>query len=194
MKRKLISLLLCAAVTAGVLSGCGSQDDAGNAGSEAGEPSAGGEEQPSGADEAGSGAGASVGTVSLRLWGAEEDQDLLAALVEKFKAAYPDQDFDIQIGVESESSAMDTVLKDVEAAADVFAFASDQLPQLVNAGALANLDEVGEALTVAGKTLDDVKAANMETAVEAASSNGNMYAFPMAGDNSYFMYYDSSII
>jgi arabinogalactan oligomer/maltooligosaccharide transport system substrate-binding protein len=134
-------------------------------------------------------------TVSLTLWGAEEDQDLLQDLVEQFEAAYPDQTFDIQIGVESESTAKDTVLTDIEAAADVYAFASDQIFDLVNAGALAKLDDYDEALqNVAGKSLDDVKAANNAGSVEAATVDGSLYAFPMAGDNGFFLYYDSSVL
>lgn len=133
-------------------------------------------------------------TISLTVWGAEEDQTLLQKLTEEFKALYPDMTFDIQIGVESESTAKDTVLTDVEAAADVYSFASDQLNELVKAGALMNLEEVGEALQVAGRTLDDVKAANVAASVEAASVNGSLYAFPRAGDNGYFLYYDSSIL
>ncbi len=133
-------------------------------------------------------------TIALRLWGAEEDQALLAELVEGFKAAYPNQTFDIQIGVESESTAKDTVLTDVEAAADVFAFADDQLNDLVAAGALSSLNELGEALSVAGKSLDDVKAANDSGAVAAAMIGDEMYAFPMTGGNTFFLYYDSSVI
>ena len=134
-------------------------------------------------------------TIALTLWGAEEDQDLLKELVGKFEEAYSDQKFDIQIGVESESTAKDTILTDVEAAADVFAFASDQIYDLQNAGALADLSEYDEAFqAVAGKSLDDVKAANSESSVEAATIDGDMYAFPMAGDNSYFLYYDSSVV
>lgn len=134
-------------------------------------------------------------TISLTLWGAEEDQDLLKDLVGKFEEAYPDQKFDIQIGVESESTAKDTILTDVEAAADVYAFASDQIYDLQKAGALADLSEYDEAFqAVAGKSLDDVKAANSESSVEAATIDGDMYAFPMAGDNSYFLYYDSSVV
>lgn len=133
--------------------------------------------------------------VSLTLWGAEEDQTLLAELVEGFKAAYPDTTFDIQIGVESESTAKDTVLTDIEAAADVYAFASDQIFDLVNAGALAKLDDYNAAFeAVAGKSLEDVKAANSGGSVTAATVNDALYAFPMAGDNSYFFYYDSSVI
>lgn len=134
-------------------------------------------------------------TIALTLWGAEEDQDLLKELVGKFEETYSDFNFDIQIGVESESTAKDTILTDVEAAADVFAFASDQIDSLVNAGALANLDEYDEAFqAVAGKSIADVKAANSESSVAAATVNDSFYAFPMAGDNSYFLYYDSSVV
>lgn len=134
-------------------------------------------------------------TISLRLWGAEEDQTLLADLVEQFKAAYPDQTFDIQIGVESESTAKDTILTDVEAAADVYAFASDQLPDLVAAGALLalddNMDQVLQAY--AGKSLDDVMSANSEGSVSVATYNDTLYAFPFSADG-YFMFYDPSYV
>lgn len=141
-------------------------------------------------------ADASNETVALTLWGAEEDQALLAQLVEDFKAAYPDQTFDIQIGVESESTAKDTVLTDIEAAADVFAFANDQLNDLVSAGALLNLSGDVSAVLPAytGKTLEDVLAANGEGSVAAATKDGNLYAFPMGGGNNYFLYYDSTKI
>ena len=97
-------------------------------------------------------------TIKLTVWGAEEDQTLLKELTDKFQEAYPDQTFDIQIGVESESTAKDTVLTDIEAAADVYAFADDQINDLVKAGALLKLDDYADALQLAGKTLDDVKA------------------------------------
>lgn len=139
-------------------------------------------------------AGAESETIELTVWGAEEDQSLLKELTDEFQSLYPDQKFDIQIGVESESTAKDTILTDVEAAADVYSFASDQLMDLINAGALMNLEEVGEALTVAGRSLDDVKNANVEASIEAASVDGNLYAFPRSGDNGYFLYYDSSIL
>lgn len=133
--------------------------------------------------------------IKLTMWGAEEDQALLTEMVEQFKAAYPDQTFDIQIGVESESTAKDTILTDVEAAADIFAFASDQLLDLVNYGALQSLDsEFGQALQVAGRSMDDVKSENTEASIEAASVNGELYAFPRAGDNGYFLFYDSSVL
>lgn len=147
-------------------------------------------------DNGGSGnAGTSNETVSLRVWGGEEDQNLLKELVEKFKKTYPDQKFDIEIGVESEATAKDTVLTDVEAAADVFAFASDQIVDLNNAKALANIEDMDAALqNYAKKSVADIKAANGDGSVEAASIDGKLMAFPMTGGNGYFLYYDSSVI
>lgn len=147
-------------------------------------------------DNGGSGnAGTSNETVSLRVWGGEEDQNLLKELVEKFKSKYPDQKFNIEIGVESEATAKDTILTDIEAAADVFAFASDQIVDLNNAKALANIEDMDAALqNYAKKSIADVKAANGEGSVEAASVDGKLMAFPMTGGNGYFLYYDSSVI
>ena len=115
-------------------------------------------------------------TIKLTVWGAEEDQNLLKELTDKFQEKYADQKFDIQIGVESESTAKDTILTDVEAG--VYAFADDQLPDLVKAGALLKLDDYAEALQLADTTLDDVKAANVEGAIDAATIDGSLYAFP----------------
>ena len=138
---------------------------------------------------------ASSEVISLTVWGAEEDQNLLKDLVAKFEAQYSDYSFDIKIGVESESTAKDTVLADPEAAADVFAFADDQLPSLVSAGALLGLDQMDAVLQAyTGKTLEDIKAANSGGAIKSCTSDGAMYAFPMGGGNNYFLYYDSTKI
>lgn len=120
-------------------------------------------------------------TIKLTVWGAEEDQNLLKELTDKFQEKYADQKFDIQIGVESESTAKDTILTDVEAGADVYAFADDQLPDLVKAGALLKLDDYAEALQLADTTLDDVKAANVEGAIDAASWDSLLEAADKAG-------------
>ncbi len=188
MRKKLVSMLLCATMVATMATGCGdtSGDDK--------KPSSGASSETGGNNNDSSGGGGSSETVSLRLWGAEEDQDYLKQLVSKFESTYSDQKFNIEIGVESESTAKDTILTDIEAAADVYSYASDQLADLVRAGALAALDDVSEVLTKAGKTLDDVKSANAPDSVEAATLNGKMYGFPTGGANTYFLYYDSSIV
>ena len=134
--------------------------------------------------------------ITIRVWGAEEYQTYLAERLAAFEAAYPDQTFDIQLGVESESTAKDTVLTDVQAAADVYAFADDQLTELVAAGALLKLDDTVDQIlqNVAGKSLDDVKNANGAGSVAAATRDDVLYAFPMGGGNNYFLYYDASVI
>ncbi len=135
-------------------------------------------------------------TVALRLWGAEEDQSLLQSLIDSFVEEYSDAaDITVELGVESESTAKDTVLTDVEAAADVYAFASDQLPDLVNAGALQSVDDMDEALQAyAGKGVADIESENSADSVEAATFNDTLYAFPMTADNGYFLYYDSTVL
>ena len=174
MKKKLVSVLLSAAMVATLAAGCGSdkKEDTGAV--------ADGEKQ----------------TVALRMWGAEEDQEFLKGMAESFAEEYADvADITVEVGVESESTAKDTVLTDVEAAADVYSFASDQLPDLVNAGALQSIDGMDEALQAyAGKSVADVKEANTEDSVEACTFDGTLYAFPRTADNGYFLYYDSSVL
>lgn len=120
------------------------------------------------------------GKVTLTVWGAEEDQELLQKMAEGFKQEYAGQaDFDIIIDIESESTCKERLLGDLENGADVFAFVDDQLMSMVAAGALAPVPDA-----------DSVKRENVEGAVEAASVKDTLYAYPMTADNGYFMYYN----
>ena len=74
--------------------------------------------------------------VTLKVWGSQESQATLQKMIESFKAAHPEKQYDITLGVVGEPDAREKYLEDPEAAADVFAFANDQLKDLVNAGAL----------------------------------------------------------
>lgn len=190
MKKKLISIFLAAAMTLS-FTACSQENSTGSDDSSNTSANNGGGETT----ENQGGGNASGDTITLRVWGGEEDQALLTELVNDFKAAHPDQSFDIQVGVESESTAKDTVLTDISAAADVFAFASDQLASLVRANALADLDSMSEVLsTYAGKSIDDVKAANSAGTIGSATFKDKLYAFPMSGGNNYFLYYDANVL
>lgn len=192
MKKKLISIFLAAAMTLS-LTAC-SQDNGGNEDGNGTTENNGGNDAAT-TTAAPSGGNASGETITLRVWGGEEDQALLAELVDDFKAAHPDQTFDIQVGVESESTAKDTVLTDISAAADVFAFASDQIASLVRAGALADLDSMDQVLsTYSGKGINDVKSANSAGTIGSATFKDKLYAFPMSGGNNYFLYYDANVL
>ena len=123
------------------------------------------------------------GTVSLTVWGAEEDQALLNEIVDSFKKEYGSQaQFDITVAAQSESDCKDALLGDLEGGADVFTFADDQLMSLVAAGALEPVDNA-----------DEIKKADLEEAVSACSVNDTLYAYPLTADNGYFMYYDKSV-
>ncbi|WP_455499942.1 extracellular solute-binding protein [Gemmiger sp.] len=122
--------------------------------------------------------------VTLTMWGAEEDQDLLREISDSFIEKYGvyGGKITINLGVQSESEAKDTVLTDPTAAADVYAFADDQLNELVKAGALQEVQ----------LNADDVKSRNTPASVDAATIDGKLYAYPLTADNGYFVFYDKS--
>lgn len=123
-------------------------------------------------------------TVALKVWGSQDDQAMLQEMAEAFKAANPDKQFDITFGVVGEPDAKTRFLEDPMAAADVFAFANDQLYDLVKADALYEVT----------RNKDEIVAANVPGSIDAATKDGVLYAYPMTADNGYFLYYDKSVI
>lgn len=185
MKKKLIVSLLLTSMVVTMAAGCGKQKEA-----SVGEQNANGTEGTSGEnsdDAIANLIAATDGTVELTLWCSETTayQTVMKEIVEDFKATYPEVEFDITIGAESEANCKDDVLADVETAADVFVFADDQLYDLVNAGALQSVD--------ATYTYDP-KTANAESTVEAASIDGKMYAYPLTASNGYFLFYNKNLL
>ena len=122
--------------------------------------------------------------VSLKVWGSQEDQEMLNGMVEEFKTANPDKVWNIELGVVSEADAKTKYLEDPAAAADVFAFANDQIRDLVNAGGLYKIT----------RNTDDFSSVYAQGTIDAASIDGQLYAYPMTADNGYFMYYDSRVL
>lgn len=135
-------------------------------------------EQPVSADEP----VAARQTVKLTVWGAEEDAELLQELIASFQAHYANEaDFKITCQPQGESNCKDALLGDLEAGADVFTFADDQVAALAAAGAL---DPIADDASIRG--------ANLSAAVEAASVGGTLYAYPLTADNGYFLYYNKA--
>ncbi|MCL1963960.1 MAG: extracellular solute-binding protein [Firmicutes bacterium] len=122
--------------------------------------------------------------ITLKVWGAQDDQELLVQLAEEFKAANPENEWNITFGVVGEPDARARVLEDPIAAADVFAFSNDQLVDLVNADALYEVT----------RNVDAIKAANSAGSVATATLKGALYGYPMTADNGYFLYYDKSVL
>lgn len=177
--KKFLSAALATAMVAGLV-GCGGDTTGGNTTT----PSAGGN------TNTGDSTNVDVKDVTLTVWGPQEDQapiegydqGILPAMCEKFNEEHPEWNITFEYGVCSEGDARDTVTKDVAAAADVYMFANDQIPTLVDAGALAQLG---------GTTVDTIKAEQDETMVDSVTYNDGIYGVPFTS-NTWFMYYDKS--
>ena len=182
MKKKLLSLLLVAAMGVTMLVGCGGTANQGDS-------------QTPGGSQAGDGKSAietlienSQGkTVKLQVWCSEKPayQAAMQQVLDNFKAAYPTVTFEISLGAVSEGAAKDRVLEDPEKAADIFVFADDQINTLVGANALQEI--------TTNFTYDPTKT-NSPDSVGATKVNDKMYAYPFTASNGYFLYYDSRYI
>lgn len=127
---------------------------------------------------------AGIPKVELVVWGAGEDTELMNQIIQSFQANYQGEaDFQISFEVQGESQCKDALIGGLEEGADVFTFADDQLNALAAAGAL---DPVPDA--------DEIKSRNLSSAVDAATINGQLYAYPLTADNGYFLYYNKEYI
>ena len=120
--------------------------------------------------------------VSLNVWGAEEDEALLQEIFASFQSQYSGEaNLHITYQAQSESSCKDALLGGLEDGADVFAFADDQVSALSAAGALDPIEHA-----------EEIRSASLSAAVDAASVDGSLYAYPLTADNGYFLYYNKA--
>ena len=102
--------------------------------------------------------------------------------IASFQARYAGEaSFSITFQPQSESHCKDALLGDIEHGADVFAFADDQVAALAAAGGLDPIEDP-----------EEIRAANLSAAVEAASVGSTLYAYPLTADNGYFLYYNKA--
>ncbi|MBE5809750.1 MAG: extracellular solute-binding protein [Clostridiales bacterium] len=122
----------------------------------------------------------------IKIWVAENTVEFTKAQVEAFKAAHPEYaKMTVIVDPVGEGDAASNMLTDVEAGADIFGFAQDQLARLVAAGALELMNP---------DYIETVKAANDAGSVAAVTMGDELYAYPMTSDNGYFLYYDKSVV
>ncbi|MDD6504111.1 MAG: extracellular solute-binding protein [Lachnospiraceae bacterium] len=169
MKKKVLSVLLVAAMTATMFAGCGNETT----------------EAPADTQAASTEETVDYGSGSITIWAAENVQELTQQLADQFIA---DNGLDYTVTVEAvgEGDAAGNMITDVEGGADIFGFAQDQISRLVSAGALQQLTGTGYDEWIAEQ--------NDAGAAGAATVGGVTYAFPMTSDNGYFLYYDSSVV
>ncbi len=122
----------------------------------------------------------------VKIWVAEATVEFTKEKIEEFKASHPEYaNMTVKVEPVGEGDAASKMITDVEAGADIFGFAQDQLARLVAAGALEEVEP---------ENAKAVEAENDAGAVGAVKLGDIMYAYPMTSDNGYFLYYDKSVI
>lgn len=125
---------------------------------------------------------------TLTIWAADAATNLTKTQAETWAASIAETD-DVKIGISvqavGEGDAAGYVTTDVEAAADLYCFAQDQLSRLVTANGLSAITDTN--------TANELIANNDETSVSASTVGSTLYAYPLTSDNGFFMYYDASV-
>ena len=190
-KKKICAMFLTMAMAATLLAGCGNDAGSGDGSSQGGEAqgsSSQGSDAQGGGTESASGGAASGETqdVALKVWCPQNqiDTGTMSQMQEAFAAAHPEYNITWTTEVVGEDKCQDEVLKDVGNAADVFLFSNDQLPQLVEAGAIAQLGGDAEAM---------VKNDMSESVADTVMIDGKVYGIPFT-HNTFFMYYDKTLL
>jgi len=174
VKRVLAFLLAAAMVFA--LASCGGNPSPSNASEGTKEA---GSEGTSGSSEL-------AGTYDIVVWCADNVVELTKKQIEDFNKNNTDGiKFNATVENVGEGDAATQMITDVEAGGDIFCFAQDQFARLVQANALSKLGTNAAAA---------VKEGNDAGAVKAATMGDDIYAYPLTADNTYFMYYDKSVV
>ena len=125
--------------------------------------------------------------VTLTVWAPAEDQSeetpWLKTMCDNFAKAHPEYEITWEFVAVSEADAKNMITGDVEAGADVYMFANDQLGELVEADALA---------PITGNVLEQVKAGTSQTMLSSVTYGSDVYGIPYTG-NTWWLYYDKSV-
>ena len=125
--------------------------------------------------------------IDFLVWCAEEIKPTIENTVADFVDAIADAGYEGEltytVNPMGEGDAAEKMIIDVEAGADVYFFAQDQLARLNNAGALGEVPEMLQ---------DWVKETHTAGSVKAATLGDKPMAYPATEDNGYYLYYDKS--
>lgn len=124
-----------------------------------------------------------VQDVTLKIWTASEELELMKKMGESFAAAHPEYNltFDIsEMGIDEANANLKT---DANSAADIFQLASGGVPELTQKGLLLPI----------GYELDSLRELYPAGAISAVTAeDGLVYAVPFT-PNTFFMYYNKSM-
>lgn len=132
------------------------------------------------------GCGKKTESIHLKVWcpANQVETGIMEQQQKAFAEAHPDWNITWTTEIVGEDKAKENVLRDVEAAGDVYFFTSDQLVELVDAGAVARLG--GETEKMVNETIDPF-------AVSTAKKDDALYGIPFT-HNTFYMYYDKTLL
>lgn len=127
------------------------------------------------------------GTYNVTMWVSEKEgmAELFKSQIDAFMKAHPGIVIKASVEGVTEADVGSKIAADVASAPDMYCFAQDQLARLVKAAALS---------APPARIAENIKANNVAGSVDAASFAGAVQAYPLTGDNGYYMYYDKSVI
>ena len=121
----------------------------------------------------------------IRIWVSGTVTGLTGRQVDAFLQQYPEYSgYEYEILGMSESSAVSD-LQDWDVLPDIFCFAQDQLAAIRSMGLLG---------AVPASLAGNVRSRNDAGSVAASEAGGALLAYPMTADNSFFLFYDKSVI
>ena len=161
MKRRILALSLAAAMVVGALASCTTKT-----------------EEVSSVVE--------TRDVKLTLWGSENDQAFLKEVAAAWATQYAADNADVasatvDVQIKGEDVATTDALNDIEAAADVFGVANDQLAQLTAANAIYQMPD---------SVVSDIKAIVGDSFLGSTMCDGNYYGFPYAPNTAEILFYN----
>lgn len=125
-------------------------------------------------------------SINLKVWCPQNQVEtgIMEEQQKAFAEAHPEWNITWTTEIIGEDVAKENILRDPEAAGDVFFFASDQVVELVEAGAIARLG--GETEKMVNETI-------AEAVVATAKVGEGLYGIPFT-HNTFYMYYDKTLL
>lgn len=165
MKKRFIAMFLTVAMAAS-LAGCGGGSESADAPAES--------------------TVAEAADITLKVWCPQNQVEtgIMEQQQKAFQEEHPEWNITWQTEIIGEDVCKENVLRDVDAAADVFFFSSDQLIELVDAGAIARLGGTTEQM------VKDTIAESVQATVMVGDAT---YAIPFT-HNTFFMFYDKTLL
>ena len=136
--------------------------------------------------------------VELVMWAPAGAQTFYQTWADKWAEEYSKSEaaqgktYKVIIGIMGEKDAATNLIQMEGDGPDLLCFANDQIDDLLAANLLSPLGNPDNENATLAK---DIAARNTEGSVATArGKDGNLYAFPMQADNTFYLFYDSSVL